>query len=270
VIAVDNGSPRPLSESEVRAFGPEFSYRYVQTQSVSPAQAINAACRDAAGEQLLVIIDGAHILSPGVFQLVTAAFRLFPSPFVATVPFHLGPGEQSQSIVEGYNQQVEDELLRRAGWKQNGYRLYTVTGNFSDGSGGWFGGLFESGCFAIRKDAFLSLGGFDERFLARGGGLVNLDFFQRALSRPDLEYVMLLGEGTFHQVHGGVATNAPPGQHPWREFHAEYVRIRGNRFERVPRRPFFMGSFPPEALHIAKISMEEGSRFWQQNPEVVR
>ena len=75
VIVVDNGSREALSEAEVRAFGPEFSYRYVQTNSVSPVQAINAACRDAAGEQLLVIIDGAHILSPGVLHLANAATR---------------------------------------------------------------------------------------------------------------------------------------------------------------------------------------------------
>jgi hypothetical protein len=266
VIAVDNGSRQPLSEAEVRAFGPEFSYRYVQTQSVSPVQAINAACRDAAGEQLLVIIDGAHILSPGVLWLANAAFRLFRSPFVATVSFHLGPKAQNLSVVEGYNQQVEDELLRRAGWKENGYRLYTVTGDYSDGSGGWFGYLFESSCFGIRKDDYFAMGGFDERFLSRGGGLVNLDFFQRALSRQDLEYVILLGEGTFHQVHGGVASNAPPTQHPWAEFHEEYVRIGGKQFQRVPRRPFFLGMLPEEALHIAKISAENGLPFWQQNP----
>jgi hypothetical protein len=263
VIAVDNGSRRPLTEAEVREFGPEFRYRFVQTQSVSPAQAINAACRDAAGEQLLVIIDGAHILSPGVFQLTNAAFRLFPSAFVATVSFHLGPKQQNQSVLEGYNQQVEDELLRRAGWKENGYRLYTVTGAFSDASNGWFGCLGESGCFGIRKDDYLSMGGFDERFVSRGGGLVNLDFFQRAVGRQDLEYVMLLGEGTFHQFHGGVASNAPAAQHPWHEFHAEYMRIRGKPFELVPRRPFFLGSLPPEALHIAKISMDDGFGFWQ-------
>ncbi len=265
VIAIDNGSPQALSEADVRAFGPEFNYRYVQTNSVSPVQAINAACRDAAGEELLVIIDGAHVLSPGVLRLSNAAFRLFRSAFVATVSFHLGPKVQNQSILEGYNQEVEDELLRRSGWKENGYRLFTVTGDYSDGSGGWFGYLFESGCFGIRKDDYIAMGGFDERFVSPGGGLVNLDFFQRALARQDLEYVMLLGEGTFHQVHGGVASNAPPAQHPWAEFHEEYVRIRGKPFQRVPRRPFFLGMLPEEALHIAKISAENGLPFWQQN-----
>ena len=36
-------------------------------------------------------IDGANILSPGVFRLATMAFKLFESVFVATTPFHIGP-----------------------------------------------------------------------------------------------------------------------------------------------------------------------------------
>jgi glycosyltransferase involved in cell wall biosynthesis len=98
VIAIDNGSSQPLTEAEVRAFGPEFHHRFVQTKSVSPVAAVNAACRDAQGEELLVIIDGAHILSPGIYRLATAAFRLFPAPFIATVGFHLGPKTQNQSV----------------------------------------------------------------------------------------------------------------------------------------------------------------------------
>src|SRR5262249_15489248 len=60
VIALDNGSTQPLSEAEVRAFGPEFRYRFVPTKSVSPVDALNEGCRDATGEQLLVMVDGAH------------------------------------------------------------------------------------------------------------------------------------------------------------------------------------------------------------------
>ncbi len=231
VLAVDNGSSQPLTESEVRAFGPEFRYRYVRTGSASPVEAINAACRDAVGEYLLVMIDGAHIVSPGVLRLASQAFQLFAAPFVATVPFHLGPKTQNESIREGYNQLVEDEMLRASGWKENGYRLYTVAGSFADTGMGWFGGMFESSCFGIRKADYLSMGGLDERYQSRGGGLVNVDFFERALSRPDLEYVMLLGEGTFHQFHGGVASNALLARHPWHEFHEEYVRIRGKEHD---------------------------------------
>lgn len=270
VIALDNGSTQPLSDAEVRAFGPEFRYRFVPTQSVSPVEAINEACRGATGEQLLVMIDGAHIVTPRVFHLVREAFRRFPSPFVATVPFYLGPTKQNLSVQAGYNQQVEDELLQASGWKENGYQLYAVSASFADESGGWYGQLFESCCFAIRKSDFLALGGFDERFQTRGGGLTNLDIFQRALIRQDLNYVVFLGEGTFHQVHGGVSTSAPMEQHPWKEFHQEFIRIRGHPFMRVPRKPFFLGEVPKEAIQAAEFSRKVAAEIWQKNPALIQ
>jgi glycosyltransferase involved in cell wall biosynthesis len=264
VMAIDNGSTQPLTAAEVQAFGPEFHYRFVQTDSVSPAAAINAACRDARGDQLLVIIDGAHLLSPGIYALAQRAFAQFANPLLATVSFHLGPKQQNQSVLEGYNQQIEDSLLVRSGWKENGYRLYTIAGSFADPGMGWFGCAFEAGCFAMRKLDFLDLGGFDERFEARGGGLVALDFFQRAVARESGEYIMLLGEGSFHQFHGGVASNAPKKEHPWAEFNAEYTRIRGKTFARVPRRPFYFGSIPNEALGAARMSAQHGLELWQK------
>lgn len=263
VIAIDNGSTSPLSADEVRSFGPQFHYRFEATRSVSPVGAINRACREAAGEQLLILIDGAHILSPGILRGATQAFSLHPAAFVATVAFHLGPKVQNLSIREGYSQAVEDALLARSRWREDGYELFNLTGSFADDSGGWFGCLFESGCFGLGKRDFLAMGGLDERFQSRGGGLVNLDVFRNAVSRPDLEYVVLLGEGTFHQVHGGVATNAPADAHPWADFHREYVAIRGMDYTRVLRRPVLLGAIPDPALGIAQVSARQGLEFWK-------
>ena len=264
VIALDHGSSAPLDEADVRAFGPEFQYRFVATTSVSPAKAINDACRGAKGDKLIVVIDGAHILSPGIYALAERAFDQFAAPFIATVSFHLGPKQQNLSVMEGYNQQVEDGLLARSGWKENGYRLYSIAGSFADPGMGWFGCAFECGCFAMRKNDYLALGGFEERFVSRGGGLVALDFYQRAVARDVGEYVMLLGEGSFHQFHGGVASNAPKQAHPWAEFNAEFARIRGRPFARVLKRPFYFGTFPNEAINIAKISAQHGFELWQK------
>ena len=264
VIAIDHGSSAPLDEAEVRRFGPEFQYRFVETKSVSPAKAINDACRDANGDKLVVVIDGAHILSPGIYSLAGRAFEHFTTPFLSTAPFHLGPKQQNLSVLEGYNQQTEDALLARSGWKQNGYRLYSIAGSFADPGMGWFGCAFETSCFAMRKDDYLALGGFDERFVSRGGGLVALDFYQRALARESGDYVMLLGEGSFHQFHGGVASNATKQHHPWAEFAAEFERIRGRKFTRVLKRPFYFGTFPNEAINIAKISAQHGFELWQK------
>ena len=270
VIAVDNGSKWPLSADRVSAFGSEFHHKYVTTTSVSPVQAINSACREARGNVVLVVIDGAHILSPGVLKRAIDAFSLFPAPFVATVPFHLGPKHQNESMVEGYNQNAEDEVLRQYDWKRNGYELFKVAGAFADASGGWFGCLFESGCFGMRKVDYFALGGLDERFESRGGGLVNLDFFNRALSQNHMEYVMLLGEGTFHQFHGGVSSNTIRQAHPWEQFSHEYQQIRGIPYKQVIRPPYQLGMIRSEALHVAKTSADIGLTLWQKHIQSMR
>ncbi|MGD1275907.1 MAG: glycosyltransferase family A protein [Tepidisphaeraceae bacterium] len=264
VIAVDNGSSQPLSEAEVSAWGPQFKYRFFATQSPSPVQAINEACRHAQGDRLMVMLDGAHILSPGILSLTDRAFALFASPFVATVAMHLGPNVQNISVAEGYNQDVEDRLLEQSQWRSNGYRLFTIADAFPDDSYGWFGCLLESNCFAMGKQAFFDLGGFDQRFQSPGGGLVNLDFFANAVSREELSYVVLLGEASFHQVHGGIATNAPVHEHPFGKFRDEFVRIRGRELRRVLRRPFFLGKVSHEAERATLMSAASGLEFWQK------
>ena len=264
VIVLDNGSSAPLAADEVRAYGPEFRHRFVETRSKSPAAAINAAAREARGEHLLVMIDGAHILSPGVLANAERAFRLFASPFVATCAFHLGPKRQNAAVMEGYDQAAEDGLLARSGWREDGYRLFLATRAFADLGNGWFGAMYESGCFGLRREDYLALGGLDERFQEPGGGLVNLEMYERALAQPRLEYVMLLGEGTFHQVHGGVATNAPLTDHPFLRFQEEYARLKGRPYERPLRRPFFMGAIPAQALAASAASASSGLAFWEK------
>ena len=55
--------------------------------------------------------------------------------------------------------------------------------------------------------------------------------------------IILLGEATFHQFHGGVATNVAMNDHPLAVFAAEYKRIRGTDFRPVGRRPLYFGSY---------------------------
>jgi hypothetical protein len=61
--------------------------------------------------------------------------------------------------------------------------------------------------------------------------------------------VSLLGEGTFHQVHGGAATSR---RFTWDVMHAQYEALRGRRFEPPPNQALQLGSVAPEALsHLA-------------------
>ena len=51
------------------------------------------------------------------------------------------------------------------------------------------------------------VGCFDESFSMAGGGYANLELYERLGSAPDVTVVTIIGEGSFHQVHGGTTTN---------------------------------------------------------------
>lgn len=247
VIAIDNGSSRPLAEADVQAYGQNFHYVFLPTSSVSPVGAVNAGVAAARADRVVICIDGARILSPRVLFYSLTAFRAFDSPFVCTLGWHVGEEVQNISVTKGYNQAREDQLLESVPWRSNGYTLFSISSLALSCKEGWFSPIAESNCFAIGKQEFLMLGGFHAGFQSPGGGLVNLDFFSLACEAAELQPVVLLGEGTFHQFHGGVATNVPLPDHPWSQFEAEYVRVRARAYAAPQFRPHYLGHLPREA-----------------------
>lgn len=247
VIVVENGSTDPLEPDQVERTGSNFRYHRHKTASTSPVEAVNLGAQLARAERLVVCVDGARILSPGVLGYMRAAFRAFPNPFVYTLGWHLGDEPQNFSMIKGYNQMTEDRLLKSVDWQRNGYALFTISSLALSCREGWFSTIAESNCFALCKAEFERLGGFCEAFQTPGGGLVNLDFFSLACQAPGVIPVLVLGEGTFHQFHGGVATNVSQENHPWEVFHEEYVRIRGKAYAAPAVAPFYFGRLSPEA-----------------------
>ena len=59
---------------------------------------------------------------------------------------------------------------------------------------------------------------------------------------PESEVIVLLREATFHQVHGGIATNNL--NPPQALFSEEYIGIHGKAYERPTRRPLYFGEAP--------------------------
>ncbi|HEY0660638.1 MAG TPA: glycosyltransferase family A protein [Lysobacter sp.] len=248
VLVVDNGSTAPLSETEVRSFGAEFKYSYFPTSSPSPVAAINAAVRQTSGRHVVICIDGARILSPGMLRFIALGTKLAERPIISSLAWHLGSKIQKEAMLEGYDQAAEDRLLATRDWESDGYRLFEIACLAASSGRGWFHPISESNCIAVSRVMFDELGGFDERFTTPGGGLANLDFYKRACESPASELITLLGEGTFHQFHGGAATNARPEVHPGARFREEYRVIRGVPYEMPTRSPLYLGSLPAAAI----------------------
>ena len=157
--------------------------------------------------------------------------------------------------MEGYNQYVEAELLTASGWEADGYQLFPISSFAVSSSGGWFQLPAESNLFFLKAEHWQSLGGWDELFRSPGGGLANLDMWARACLDPNGQVIMLLGEATFHQVHGGVATNNPEAPHEW--FAQEYVKIRGCHYDRPRNEVLYFWTLPDALKYSIKPSVSK-------------
>jgi hypothetical protein len=117
----------------------------------------------------------------------------------------LGPAWQPESVSQGYDERSEHVLLEKIRWWENGYRLFEIAAPTPQVRAGLSVPAAESNCVFLERDLFERIGGFDERYAQPGGGFVNLDFYARAVGAAERVWTVL-GEGTFHQVHGGAAT----------------------------------------------------------------
>lgn len=249
IIVVDNGSTRPIIIPDKYR---NVRYLNVKSPTQSPAAAVNLGLRNATANFIGVMIDGARMASPQLCRFALMASRLDARVVVSTLGYHLGHEVQMQSVLKGYNQEIEDELLNSVPWRDNGYELFRISALAGSSRRGWFSPMAESNALFMPRELWNELGGYEERFQSPGGGYVNLDTYQRACELPDVKLVNLLGEGTFHQVHGGIATNQEPGKH-FELFQQEYFEIRGKKFGRSQRYAILLG----EVRHEHKTAILE-------------
>lgn len=228
VLLVDNGSAQPFQESDFSGLDLNLRCLRQPDPGVSPVGAINLGLQSARGGWIAVWIDGARMASPGLLATACEALRVSPRAVVGTRGRYLGPGVQSETMRRGYSREVEDALLAQSDWQHDGYRLFSIS-VFDESSGPtWFDPPTESNSLFLSRELWKELGGYEVRFDSAGGGLVNLDTWSRALALPEVTPVVLLGEATFHQFHGGTMTNAVDQLDLWRSLCADYEVIRGH------------------------------------------
>lgn len=256
VIAIDNGSEQPLDQHWVEGIGPNFRYLYYEPESPSPCGALNHGVQIAGSERVVLCIDGARITSPGMLYYSLLASRLHEKAFVYTLGMHIGPKLQNLLVDENYTQADEDRLLASVDWEHDGYSLFDISSPAHSSRGGYLSTLKESNCITLSRSLFERVGGYDLSFQSPGGGLANLDFFNRINDMEDIFPVMLLGEATFHQFHGGVATNVSLKEHPNKKFREEYQTIRGKPYEPHPRKPVHFGTVHPKSLRLFNVPLE--------------
>jgi glycosyltransferase involved in cell wall biosynthesis len=252
IIVVDNGSSPPVDPQLIAGLPGNFRLIRIDQAHPSPAQALNQGLAEARGDVIGVMIDGARVVTPGLLHFARHGASLHDKAVVATLGWYLGPDFQWRSMESGYDRAREDALLASIDWPNDGYRLFEIGSMDESSVDGWFKPIAESNALFLRREFWDVLGGLDERFDSPGGGLLNLDTYNRALEWPDAQLVVLLSEATFHQLHGGTNTNIPlVRQHEnWTLWGPQYASIRGRPYEiaQPKKPPTYVGIFPRPML----------------------
>ena len=226
VIVIDNGSPVPPTAADLAVPGLPIELHYRPGASPSPVDAVNFGLSLAKAPHIAVMIDGARLASPGLVNGCLAACGLHPRPVVATYNYHLGQQPQQRAVRDGYDMGRENALLASIGWPADGYRLFEIA--VLELGRPWPNPMLETNFLCMPRGLWSELGGYDAQFKSAGGGAVNHDTFWRACALPDVQLIRVAGEATFHQVHGGVATNAGD-DHAHLRIGLEFIKIRHRR-----------------------------------------
>lgn len=256
ILVVENASSAMLTQEDVRAMAPNARYLRREETGLSPAPAVNAGAHAAAGRVLALMVDGARMVTPGVAAGIMAARSVAAEAVVSVPGYHLGQQLHQDAVHSGYGADQEQQALQDLNWREDGYRLFDMAVPSASCSGGYLRPIGESNCIALSRGLFHRLGGFDEGFVTRGGGFVNLDFYRRAIDAGTL--VLLPGEGTFHQFHGGATTGAPGIDRDalLDDMRAEYERLRGEPHTPPGASPTLFGRIEPSAVRFLEYSVQ--------------
>ena len=257
VIVVENSSSENLDLSVLDKLEGNFQYHLREESGVSPVSALNFGVARANGEFLCIIVDGARLLSPGVIRNALDCIEMFDSPMIVVPGYHIG--DQEHEHCQESQMESERKLLKEIDWKKNGYRLFEQA-CFSVGNrNGFFHPFMECSALFCSKVAMKKIGGADSRFTYPGGGSFNLHLYRQLGLLAENQLIILPGEGSFHQYHGGVTTSRMTDRQDHLEkFNEQLNGYWGGQFKALTREPFFYGSIPKQALPFLLNSAQAG------------
>lgn len=256
VIVMENPSSQMLGKADAEKWGGNFRYIEYPETLPTPVNAMNFGASQARGRMIAVMIDGARMVSPGIINYIIAAERLHPNAIVAVPGYHLGEKVQQEAMLEGYDAAYEQTLLQKVQWPEDGYRLFEICCLSGTSAGGYLKPLGESNVLALPRPIWDKLGGYDPGFTETGGGQCNLDLHKRAVELPETVLVTLIGEGSFHQFHGGITTGTKGEERlkAMQDHFNQYAALRGSAYTPPLKRSIFLGTLPDCALKFVRHS----------------
>lgn len=261
VIVVENRSRRNMDAEAIARLPGNFRYFLRDEPGVSPAAAINFGFGQARGQYVGLMIDGARMVTPGVVSYALMAFRMLPEAMVVVPGYHLGESEQQFHLTHGYSEEAEQRLLAEIGWPDpaNGYGLFDISCWSGANPHGYFHPFMESNCLFMSSAVFREIGRADERFDLPGGGALNLYIYRKAAMHPRTQSVMLVGEGSFHQLHGGVTTSEVEGRDALLKRQSDQLcDLLGEPFRSPTVEPILLGQVKAPSLRYLERSVARG------------
>ncbi len=263
IVIVENSSGNNLDPQAVAAAAPNSRYFLRDEPSVSPVHAINFAFEQCRGEMIGLMIDGARMVTPRVLEYVLQAQGICPNALIAVPGYNLGPVEHQLAADYNYSEAKERNLLQQCNWQHNGYRLFDISSIGGANPTGYIDPLLESNCVFASRDCFAKIGYADTQFTYPGGGSLNLHMFRSLGMLPETNYYFVLaGEGSFHQLHGGVTTQPAEDREATLRLFAKQLNKLWGVFSVLKREPILLGAVCSEAqrfLHYS--SMQSLVRF---------
>lgn len=221
ILVVENASARMLDAEAVCALGGNIRYIRRQETGVSPAPAINEGLAHVRAPVVGLLIDGARMVTPRVIEYALMAHAVAPDALTAVPGYFIGPCEHQFAAEHGYTEADEAELMARIRWQEN------------------------------------RVGGADERFDLAGGGSLNMYLFRKIGLLSECSHLFVLpGEGSFHQLHGGVTTSSMADREKLLlDFREQLHAIAGVlNFSSVMREPIMLGAVTSHAQRFLHYS----------------
>ncbi len=265
VVVIENRSEDMLSQKLVESLPTNIRYYQRDNDSSSPVAALAEGLELCRGHQLGVIIDGAQLVTPGVIRFAKMAFKYADDPLIAVPGYHLGHKMQHEVEDAGELLTAQREFLESINWTEsdNGYRLFNWACFSPANRNGFLHPLMESNVFFCLKQSFIDIDGANARFQLPGGGAINLHILRKLGMSATRPLILLAGEGTFHQYHGGVTT-ANPAEYEARvnTFNEQLQEIWDMNFKALRREPVILGQFPePVHAHLQASCTTAQRRF---------
>jgi len=260
IIIIENRSPNLLDPEEITQILPNSRYFLRDEEGTSPVHAINFGFQKCSAPMIGLMIDGARLLSPRVLEYALMAQRINHNALIAVPGYNLGPTEHQLAKQYQYDELAEIQLLDNIEWRSNGYRLFDISSLGGANPTGVMNPLLESNCLFASRFCFEKIGWADTEFSYPGGGSLNLHIFRSLGMLPETQlYFILPGEGSFHQLHGGVTTHPREDREQLLKKFAKQLNKRWGVFSVLKREPILLGAITVHAQKFLKMSCQEAT-----------